>query len=240
MHTNLYPIDTAVTSIDSILGPRDSVDLPSSSEGSPIPISPEPVSPEKISPEPVSPEHVTSEPQTSKENDSDVTVVTSISVEVNQHEKGLDQSPNPQETLQVAEDKSPINRDSTVKVTETSEVVIPATGSPKFSLPIIDSGDSSDESSDSESDENMLPGTPPPAKSGDLSPTQSSNSDSSGALPPKSTSPPTPVISIENTETNDRQPNSNGLSNGLSEGNNKINHSPTPDRRRPSGKDHFV
>ena len=222
-----------MTSIDSILGPRDGVDLQStSSEGS---------YPNSLSPEPVSSDPVF--PESSKErSSSDTTVVTSISVEVNQHEKGLPPLPIPPETLDVpqeGEQKNGINRDSTIKVTETSEVIVPAMGSPHFSLPIVTSGDSSeDDSSDSDDDdENMLRGTPPP-KSGDLSAPKSSSPDSfvknDSPHPPKSPSPPTPAIEIENVENNNRQPNSNGVK---EEHNNNILNSPTPDRRRPSGKD---
>ena len=231
--SHLYPIDTAVTSIDSILGPRDGVDLQStSSEGSyPNSLSPEPVSSNPVFPEPPK-----------KRNDSDTTVVTSISVEVNQHEKGLPSSPIPPETLEVpqeGEQKNGINRDSTIKVTETSEVIVPAMGSPHFSLPIVTSGDSSeDDSSDDDDDENMLRGTPPPPKSRDLTTPKSSSPDSfvknDSPPPPKSASPPTPAIEIENVENSNRQPNSNGIK---EEHNNNILNSPTPDRRRPSGKD---
>lgn len=230
--------DTAVTSIDSILGPRDGVDLQStSSEGSyPNSLSPEPVSSNPVFPEP-----------SKKENDSDTTVVTSISVEVNQHEKGLPSSPIPPETLEVpqqGEQKNGINRESTLKVTETSEVIVPAMGNPNFSLPIVTSGDSSEgdsSDSDDDDDENMLRGTPPPPKSGDLTTPKSSSPDSfvknDSPPPPKSASPPAPAIEIENVENSNRQPNSNGIK---EEHNNNILNSPTPDRRRPSGAVPFI
>ena len=176
-----------------------------------------------------SPEH---NPGTKDETDDDacttgdVSVVSSVSVEVNKDQRVPHTTLPQSDSLDVPLTEDGVKRDSTLRIVETTETVIPAQDGPRLSITIAttNSPSNSDIDSDSDNSEGVeLPGEIPqsPAKKGSTSSDKNpKETDMESAASPSSV---TPRISIDQAEDSPVAKNKSPLA------------SPTPDRRRPSG-----
>ena len=180
------------------------------------------------------PESSTSRTEPSPDKDNcDLSVVSSVSVEVNQDQKGMPPSPppslQPTESLDITGVEG-VKRDSTLRIVDSSETIIPAMGSPKLSISVANgtTSSSSDSDEDSEDSEGVeLPNSP-------VFSTTPPCSDQAPSCEP-STPLPAPEISVETVE-DERQSNSAQSSPQPEKDDNlSPQHTPTCDRRRPSG-----
>lgn len=165
----------------------------------------------------------------SSPNPEDSIVVSSVSVEVNQDHRDTTKILPKSDSLDIplSSDGDGMKRDSTLRIVETTETVIPAQDSPRLSITIASTSSppNSDFDFDSDSDNDSdgvveLPGQLP------HSPTKDSNkgSTSSDTKEPVPSSPPAPpTISIDTVEDSPVTKKE------------ELFASPTPDRRRPSG-----
>ena len=199
-----------------------SIDLSSPSELSPV------HKPEAILEEPDSSAYRPDSPNPIP--NGDVSVVSSVTVEVNQDQKGLTTPVKtlPQsDSLDIPLEEDSLKRNSTARVTDTNETVIEVNNnSPRLSITIANGGgleiDSDSDSDDSEDSEGVeLPGSIKETSPKTTPTSPDTNETLSPVVAP-------PIIIEPETSGQEHSPS-------ISPTENKELSSPTPDRRRPSG-----